>query len=216
MTAVSPPLAITSVSSSTFQGFSIGSSPQEGTRDVRRSEFAPSRFILASAGNTAVVAAMLYLDHGSSPQARGTHRRSGNAGVRHRFIPASAGNTTARTATASSTSVHPRKRGEHCCIHRRGSMPYGSSPQARGTLDRPARAGGDGRFIPASAGNTSTPAPRPSRPTVHPRKRGEHCDMLARKLLRSGSSPQARGTLRRGGAPLPRCRFIPASAGNTV
>ncbi len=73
----------------------------------------------------------------------------------------------------------------------------------------------DARFIPAPAGNTpSDGLPRPG-PTVHPRTRGEHYQILNQLPRTDGSSPHPRGTpaspLREG----LRCRFIPAPAGNT-
>ena len=71
------------------------------------------------------------------------------------------------------------------------------------------------RFIPARAGNTSSPAAAASRPSVHPRSRGEHQSAASPIQPRVGSSPLARGTQRQrllGGDPN---RFIPARAGNT-
>ena len=152
-----------------------GSSPQaRGTRANVMAAYRGDRFIPASAGNTDMSGlpghrcpvhprkrgehegrdrTAKHL-HGSSPQARGT--RAGVLGWRAvvRFIPASAGNTTARPHPNGTRSVHPRKRGEHAldravmlCLCRfipasagntarmdGGPTPsYGSSPQARGT-----------------------------------------------------------------------------------
>ena len=95
------------------------------------------------------------------------------------------------------------------------SRSHGSSPQARGTLYSRFLFLFKERFIPAGAGNTQTASARGSRCPVHPRRRGEHLHGLHRNFSMTGSSPQARGTLR----PIPqsmiRCRFIPAGAGNT-
>ena len=51
--------------------------------------------------------------------------------------------------------------------------------------------------------------------TVHPHRRGEHRPVPAAHLARSGSSPQAWGTLTSGPQPPRRFRFIPTGVGNT-
>ena len=91
----------------------------------------------------------------------------------------------------------------------------GSSPLARGTRTNCCRQYCLRRFIPARAGNTSTPSTRPSASPVHPRSRGEHTPSSFARPSCSGSSPLARGT-----RPVVRQhrldqRFIPARAGNT-
>ena len=50
---------------------------------------------------------------GSSPRARGTHRRGGVRQLPERFIPAGAGNTSPPNCSATPSPVHPRGRGEH-------------------------------------------------------------------------------------------------------
>ena len=151
---------------------------------------------------------------GSSPRARGTElleRRDVHLG---RFIPASAGNGSRRSATPSSAPVHPRERGERCacacaCVHR-----YGSSPRARGTGAARVDAGVLHRFIPASAGNGVTYSGPLMRIAVHPRERGERIDGAHQAVLLHGSSPRARGTDFRDRLLMADRRFIPASAGN--
>ena len=91
----------------------------------------------------------------------------------------------------------------------------GSSPRVRGTrLDvrRPARRA---RFIPACAGNSTSPAMRSTNLSVHPRVCGELCAERFAGPCPGGSSPRVRGTrntLFRITRPL---RFIPACAGNS-
>ncbi len=92
----------------------------------------------------------------------------------------------------------------------------GSSPLARGTPEcvfTPRLLVG---IIPARAGNTTCrPAldrPRPD----HPRSRGEHLSAVNRQEIAPGSSPLARGTLRKGDRVACAFRIIPARAGNTV
>ena len=75
--------------------------------------------------------------------------------------------------------------------------------------------GGQGRLIPADAGNTGLSADVCRVRAVHPRGRGEHPRATANAVNAAGSSPRTRGTrvaqlLDHGGE-----RFIPADAGNT-
>ena len=92
----------------------------------------------------------------------------------------------------------------------------GSSPLARGTPPGAPSTGLTRRFIPARAGNTSTPRRRRSADTVHPRSRGEHVLPACRLHIPIGSSPLARGTRCCMNPSRGRGRFIPARAGNTV
>ncbi len=91
----------------------------------------------------------------------------------------------------------------------------GSSPRLRGT--RPSRSARTraARFIPAPAGNTTSPSIAMAKPPVHPRACGEHqCGAVDRGLV-CGSSPRLRGTRRSELIPAMATRFIPAPAGNT-
>ena len=132
--------------------------------------------------------------NGSSPLARGTHRRRLSARARLRFIPARAGNTARPRPAAGPRSVHPRSRGEHHSLDPGGGAADGSSPLARGThlLAFPQRV--RVRFIPARAGNTRTAASPHGAATVHPRSRGEHVERTCLNNRYAGSSPLARGT----------------------
>ena len=112
-------------------------------------------------------------------------------------------------------SVHPRRCGEHGI----GTWPfmffYGSSPQVRGTLFRPMRQNIITRFIPAGAGNTTSPNQEQEQEQVHPRRCGEHGALRRTEIKVSGSSPQVRGTRCRCGLSKASSWFIPAGAGNT-
>ena len=100
--------------------------------------------------------------------------------------------------------------GEHHTCH------AGSSPHVRGTrfpqLDnrRPRR------FIPACAGNTTTPRQNNVLIPVHPRMCGEHTDLSAIARGHVGSSPHVRGTRQSKAHEKSIPRFIPACAGNTL
>ena len=116
-------------------------------------------------------------------------------------------------------------RGEHMLTAPPSSTSAGSSPLARGTPGRRARAGAPIRFIPARAGNTRGEARAGNTrgeagegeaSAVHPRSRGEHDSRFALAQMSIGSSPLARGTLRGVAHPARVRRFIPARAGNTL
>ena len=157
-------------------GESGGSSPRvRGTPRVGVGGVGDRRFIPACAGNTLRVTTRFWPNNGSSPRVRGTPDRRGRL--------------------AQPAAVHPRVCGEHGGPRHPSGRGDGSSPRVRGTLvasqAKPTRP----RFIPACAGNTTSPTMRLKQETVHPRVCGEH--------------DGRRTSERRGG------RFIPACAGNT-
>ena len=111
-----------------------GSSPlARGTRRFSGSESGPRRFIPARAGNTlhhrgtdagwpvhprsrgehVLEGVRPRCESGSSPLARGTQDEVAGGRIDRRFIPARAGNTTARQTARRAVPVHPRSRGEH-------------------------------------------------------------------------------------------------------
>ena len=173
------------------------------------------RFIPAGAGNTCRVLAVSCAvsvhprrcgehagkercrnrPNGSSPQVRGT--------------PEEAKEVLLRTA------VHPRRCGEHSPTNPGGTLYTGSSPQVRGTPGWPVMPDEIDRFIPAGAGNTSRSPPWRGRPSVHPRRCGEHRSARCWLASETGSSPQVRGTPYLTGQRPADVRFIPAGAGNT-
>ncbi len=152
---------------------------------------------------------------GSSPRARGTHRRVVALAVLWRFIPAGAGNTSSVVRRNLLNSVHPRGRGEHFEASSKIKTIRGSSPRARGTLECPRSSALWRRFIPAGAGNTIGSQPTGVPLPVHPRGRGEHYPAWGSGIDPAGSSPRARGTQGIGHSLICHFRFIPAGAGNT-
>ena len=237
-----------------------GSSPRaRGTPEHLDDKVEMSRFIPACAGNArrmpeslgmatvhprvrgerTIAGTLGTIRDGSSPRARGTPHRLLDHSLRHRFIPACAGNARARSTRSIRATVHPRVRGERVLSHLGDGLPGGSSPRARGTRVPCGRRGRLSRFIPACAGNANRCSLRRSRVTVHPRVRGERASRFRLTVQPAGSSPRARGTLQRSSAQLrggqraangssPRARgtreyilvcvdgdrFIPACAGN--
>ena len=114
------------------------------------------------------------------------------------------------------TRAHPRSRGEHPSpLHSAAHTP-GSSPLARGTLDTHQRRHLRAGLIPARAGNTSGDPVCAHGSWAHPRSRGEHSDGPIAHVLREGSSPLARGTLRGLTVEDGARGLIPARAGNTT
>ncbi len=206
-----------------------------GTPGAGRCNWPRRRFIPAHAGNTcpgarrsgcrpvhpracgehAAMAMMMTISIGSSPRMRGTRTSRVSSACTIRFIPAHAGNTSTRPMLPNWYSVHPRACGEHDYNFPADQKPVGSSPRMRGTPGQTHQANGQRRFIPAHAGNTWPPAPKPSAATVHPRACGEHSPCSPPPRPMTGSSPRMRGT-----PPGPLyfavgVRFIPAHAGNT-
>ncbi len=193
-----------------------GSSPlARGTQNYTGRCLLGHRFIPAGAGNTSglssshlydavhprwrgehsTVKALLMVDDGSSPLARGTPDFPRRFARLRRFIPAGAGNTPSSQGSWSRQPVHPRWRGEHNRNEGLMTKAFGSSPLARGTRQKAYEPHYRRRFIPAGAGNTTLADSTPIAMTVHPRWRGEHAH---RQELVSQIS-----------------RFIPAGAGNT-
>ena len=113
-------------------------------------------------------------------------------------------------------TVHPRMRGERLSRIEAASWAIGSSPHARGTPLNLKVWPIEERFIPACAGNAGVESSRHEGQPVHPRMRGERRSECAHRDFINGSSPHARGTLRRRGARRSPARFIPACAGNAT
>ena len=215
----------------------IGSSPRvRGTLASAISMAFAERFIPAGAGNAAASAPRCRASSvhprgcgerpmasrsyrgctGSSPRVRGTLVSTSRREARPRFIPAGAGNASARTRLSGSRSVHPRGCGERALYRSLIDQVCGSSPRVRGTLWPTMRRRPPRRFIPAGAGNAAR-SRRTARPhTVHPRGCGERVWPSSATRRFTGSSPRVRGT--RGGRHARRAsrRFIPAGAGNAL
>ncbi len=149
---------------------------------------------------------------GSSPRARGRPVAAHIDPGCDRFIPACAGNASWQLASRVRRAVHPRVRGERSRSCLLSGFFSGSSPRARGTRRAHRVHLGRGRFIPACAGNASTPCSTGRRArfipacagnagrwvycdkprSVHPRVRGER-DRANRRDTGSAVHPRVRG-----------------------
>ena len=153
---------------------------------------------------------------GPSPQTRGTLNFCFCFHLDHRSIPANAGNTCQISPEGKSCPVHPRKRGEHSTGLPASYAWFGPSPQTRGTQHTLISVSTHLRSIPANAGNTTILTYSSAAFPVHPRKRGEHVEVVCGPSLGFGPSPQTRGTHKIRMGIKGSVRSIPANAGNTA
>ena len=151
---------------------------------------------------------------GSSPRTRGTGHPPVGRLDDSRFIPADAGNGRRPACPAGPAPVHPRGRGERENLRICNETGSGSSPRTRGTVGEELSRVRGRRFIPADAGNGSTPSRRAVRDSVHPHGRGERTGAKRVAAFIGGSSPRTRGTVSTDPADARDRRFIPADAGN--
>ena len=93
---------------------------------------------------------------------------------------------------------HPRSRGVYPGLDDRVIDEVGSSPLARGLRDSRQRTPPQRRIIPARAGFTPYPHDLRHISVDHPRSRGVYASRRAPLSRKAGSSPLARGLLRRG------------------
>ena len=157
----------------------------------------------------------IFTSTGSSPLSRGIRRFFQAAESARRIIPALAGNTPRNSPVPTTSSDHPRSRGEYSTIRAVSSRGEGSSPLSRGIL-ADSIAGQQGyRIIPALAGNTKFKELNVVTSKDHPRSRGEYAGWKGAVGDEAGSSPLSRGIPRQRRGALLRGRIIPALAGNT-
>ena len=132
------------------------------------------------------------------------------------IIPARAGFTTTAVSSPPWRGDHPRSRGVYTDTKVRAVVGDGSSPLARGLHYRAFTAAMHARIIPARAGFTTRPARRSCGRWDHPRSRGVYRESNAFSAKTAGSSPLARGLLRRRSRRRGPDRIIPARAGFTA
>ena len=152
---------------------------------------------------------------GSSPLARGLRDRLAQAPAQAGIIPARAGFTTHNGVVGRSVPDHPRSRGVYLTTYVTQSSYSGSSPLARGLLDRCLCASCRGRIIPARAGFTVQGGLRLDPIPDHPRSRGVYGASGREIAIWGGSSPLARGLPAGPHLSAGRRGIIPARAGFT-
>ena len=152
---------------------------------------------------------------GSSPLTRGKPQDRREHRILRRLIPAHAGKTRPSRPACSSSSAHPRSRGENTRMFRHAASTSGSSPLTRG---KPCSGGantGIWGLIPAHAGKTPSPWPSAHEPWAHPRSRGENWTRRSRRRDDGGSSPLTRGKHKLPAGRAAGQGLIPAHAGKT-
>ena len=152
---------------------------------------------------------------GSSPLARGLRDPAEISAAPTGIIPARAGFTAWNWVSAARSPDHPRSRGVYNRNQLQTSHAAGSSPLARGLLPYNLRGKVPSRIIPARAGFTCIVRRRGSLERDHPRSRGVYKGHQGHGVVRTGSSPLARGLLNEDVAPPVGDGIIPARAGFT-
>ena len=134
---------------------------------------------------------------GDHPRMRGEHsKRTETLDYLDGIIPACAGSTSDQIIVKGRAGDHPRMRGEHTPSIIYDTSAWGSSPHARGALQRVFQAELHHGIIPACAGSTCNAGKRYRPCQDHPRMRGEHLHRQSWQKPCQGSSPHARGAPR--------------------
>ena len=191
-----------------------GSSPRvRGKRPLMSTTFAKARIIPARAGQTPSLCATASTrtDHpracganlstvasigvspGSSPRVRGKRKEGTSIMASCRIIPARAGQTSRRPASAGCRSDHPRACGANGCALCEIFPMVGSSPRVRGKRMDTLAGRQPVRIIPARAGQTATSNLTANGASDHPRACGANRGLAISSRTLSGSSPRVRG-----------------------
>ncbi len=125
-------------------------------------------------GDHSATGFLLSFRGGSSPPARGPPQEDVMLVRQCRLIPACAGTTRRERDRGRRWWAHPRLRGDHKTTSDYPTADSGSSPPARGPLDKALDLRGDPRLIPACAGTTTCCGFTGCRVRAHPRLRGDH------------------------------------------
>ena len=186
-----------------------GFTPRSSASMVTVRDHPRSRGVYSGGGRTPTPAP------GSSPLARGLPGAAASRVPAAGIIPARAGFTAEEDQGRRVTWDHPRSRGVYEHYPHADMSEYGSSPLARGLRPPGLTARLMGGIIPARAGFTSIIPARVHSRRDHPRSRGVYRGASGSRRQPWGSSPLARGLLRRRPGALEATGIIPARAGFT-
>ena len=137
-------------------------------------------------------------------------------GLKRRSIPACAGETPQAWPPIPVWGVYPRVCGGNHHRRSHAAGPRGLSPRVRGKPVTNHVGSLSRRSIPACAGETRSPPPRPCRHTVYPRVCGGNDFPCWLESIWAGLSPRVRGKLKVGLVYQGRGWSIPACAGETL
>ncbi len=152
---------------------------------------------------------------GRSPRGRGRPADTTKTRRPRGSIPAWAGETTPRATRPMMPWVDPRVGGGDWGCRTRGRGPRGRSPRGRGRPPDAQVGAGQGRSIPAWAGETRGKRRRQLANGVDPRVGGGDALRPPEMSDACGRSPRGRGRPNATTAPAARTRSIPAWAGET-
>ena len=186
-----------------------GFTPRRPQDRGRRQDHPRSRGVYGRDGDPGAVLG------GSSPLARGLPASACRLPTRFRIIPARAGFTSAAGGLAPRPADHPRSRGVYTSPGHWHGYWRGSSPLARGLLDRRKRRSHAFGIIPARAGFTIWMETTMTTIADHPRSRGVYRVRGCARAREWGSSPLARGLPLVAAAAEDLDGIIPARAGFT-
>ena len=132
---------------------------------------------------------------GLSPRVRGNREHEPRRQLRHRSIPACAGEPGDATHRGTRQAVYPRVCGGTWTVTIDGAPQTGLSPSVRGNRPGPRPGRQTCGSIPACAGEPSTRSASSPTSTVYPRVCGGTSTSISTPLTGTGLSPRVRGNL---------------------
>ena len=151
---------------------------------------------------------------GSPPRVRGTASLRTCCTEKHRITPACAGNRDPPGMPAAQYGDHPRVCGEQTYRCGYETLPLGSPPRVRGTVNNGGLMDKLKGITPACAGNSTSWSEGAMFEKDHPRVCGEQSFTGCCNHSRTGSPPRVRGTVKKADLVVLDDRITPACAGN--
>ena len=184
-----------------------------GEPDTSTSGFQTARVYPRVCGGTADVVRGCDAGEGLSPRVRGNPYRHPPPHIRHRSIPACAGEPVCVPGFAPSPRVYPRVCGGTVLPMPIARMDNGLSPRVRGNPAAASPTPSQARSIPACAGEPATGNCPRRLVRVYPRVCGGTCKAQYGAAAGRGLSPRVRGNLWKCALPVNLRWSIPACAG---